>query len=188
MINLISVILGTTLFTETVIVIALLKPFQQPCFLRDVWCVFKARYSHPPKIIALLLTFLFLLTLLEVCWESSEHRYILSEVHNTRLVLKFYSTKISLCYTCFFMQAYLLFLIEWLAEFTITVARLLEFEVMCRHAVLTRDDCTQVSHATLVMTNLHEATYNLINTSDTYLKKEKGKSKGTGPVKKSKKK
>lgn len=144
---------GTFLFVELVAVIALLKPFQQPCYLRDYWCKFKQKFPQPPKIVALLVSISFISTVVDICLDIQAHYLLLQDV-NTDLALEFYVSKISLCYSCFIMQSYLLFLIEWLVHFSIRIARLLEFELMCRHAVLTKDETTQVTYTAVVNSNL----------------------------------
>lgn len=163
MINLFSIIIGTSLFLELAIIVALLKPVRQPGALRDLWCDFKKRFAYPTKIIVLLMGVLFLSTLLEISWESTNHHRALLHSPNAHLILQFYASKISLCYICFFMEIYLIFVINWIAEFTIRVARLLEFELMCRHAVLTRDEnIQQVSNTAIVLTN-YESTFKAVS-------------------------
>lgn len=151
---------------ELAIIMALLRPIQQPGALRDLYCDFKKKFAYPTKIIVLLMAILFVSTLLEISWESTNHHRALANSHDAHLIIQFYVSKISLCYICFFMEIYLIFVIEWIAEFTIRVARLLEFELMCRHAVLTRDDtAAQISNTALVMAN-YGTSYKAIHTSD----------------------
>lgn len=169
MIALFRSFLATTLFIEVAIVVALLKPFQQPCFIRDYWYKFKHRHSQTPQVVMFLVTLVtFMSTVLELCVQRSQNISILKGV-DTKLVLEFCASKMSLCYSCFFMQAYLIFLIGWLVHFSIRVARLLEFELMCRHAILKKEEFTEVSATAVIMTNVLEYTDRNENSSETHL-------------------
>ena len=147
MIGLFRLFLAISLFIELAIVVALLKPFREPLFIRDYWYRFKQKYSHAPQVMLFLITLAtFMSAVLELCMQRTINKSMLTDV-DTKLVLEFCGSKVSLCYCCFFMQAYLIFLIGWLVDFSIRVARLLEYELMCRHAVLKKEELTEVSNA-----------------------------------------
>lgn len=132
--------------------VALLKPFQEPCYLRDYWARFKQKYSQSPKTVLFFISLVFLSTALEIGVDIKERRRLFKDVDSS-LVFEYYGSKVSLCGTCFVMQAYLIVLIVWLVHFSIKVARLLEFELMCRHAVLTKDEGTEIPNNPVVMIN-----------------------------------
>lgn len=150
MINIFSICIGIILFAEVLLLVALLKPVRDPSCIRDFWAKFQERCISQTKVLISLFSFLLLNTAMEIAWENQHHNEILQQVSNSGLVLEFYSSKISLCYTCFLMAVYILLLIERLTAFLLRIARLLEFELMCRHAILTRDNATQMSNATIV--------------------------------------
>lgn len=146
MINFFSVFVATVLFTELFLVIALLKPLKEPYFVRDFWhWLQEHKMLHPLKIIPFLLILLIINTFLEISWENNFYANLLNEVTDSTLILDFYLSIVSISWTCLIMALYLILLIERLTQFLITIARLLEFELMCRHAILTKDDGTQVS-------------------------------------------
>lgn len=154
MMNIFSAIFGVIIFLEIVSVIALLKPFREPYYIRDVWFHLQDTY-HPPKVLGILIFSLFLNTIMEISWEKFHYRCLLYEVNDPGLILEFYLSKTSICYTCFLMTLYLLVLIERIIQYLIMIARLLEFELMCRHAILSRDFTTKHSTTTLFLTNLY---------------------------------
>lgn len=140
--------MGMTLFVELFIVLAILKPFQDPCTIRDLWAQFQEQCISQVKAYTVILFFMLLNAGMEISWENVHHHHLLEEVGDSELILEFYSCKISLCYTCFFMTLFILFLIERLTFFIVMIARLLEFEFMCRYAILTKDIATQMSSTT----------------------------------------
>lgn len=159
MINIFSALIGSLLFLELVFVVALLKPFKEPYLIRDFWCNVLENFSNPSKIVAVIFFSLCINTFLEISWEKRYYGKLLEQVNDPDLVLEFYLSKISMCYTCFFMTLFLLLIIERIAQFLIRIARLLEFELMCRHAILTKEDGTQVSNTTVVLSLQDIANY-----------------------------
>lgn len=161
MINIFSAFIGILLFVEIVFVVALLKPVAEPYVIRDVWCKLLESINNPSRMLVLLLLLMFCNTFLELSYEKKSYAHLLDDVKDNQLILEFYLCKVSICYTCFFIGLYLLMLIERIVHFLVTIARLLEFELMCRHAILTREDVTQMSNTTIVLTNLYNGTINL---------------------------
>lgn len=149
MMNVFSAVIGSLLFMELVIGVALLKPFKEPYLIRDFWCKFLENTTNPSKISAVILSSLFLNTFLEITWEKRYYEKLLKLVNEPDISMEFYLSKISMCYTCFFMALFLLLVIERIAQFLIRIARLLEFELMCRHAILTKEE--QFSNTTVVL-------------------------------------
>lgn len=161
MINIFSTIIGSVLYCQLICVLALLKPIKEPYYIRNVWCNFQETHL-PPKILGIFLFALFLNTFMDMSWEKTYHGNLLAEVEDPDLVMEFYVCKIAMSYTCFFVVVFLLILIERISATLITIARLLEFELMCRHAILTRENATQVYRTVLVLTNL----FDVLKTND----------------------
>lgn len=156
MINIFSAFIGSLLFVELVFVVALLKPFKEPYLIRNFWCKILENFSNPSKISAVIFFALSMNTFLEISWEHSFYRKLLDQVNDPNLVLEFYLSEISMCYTCYFVALFLLLIIERIAQFHIRIARLLEFELMCRHAILTKED-SEASNKIVVL-SLQEIT------------------------------
>lgn len=157
MINIFSFAISIILFTELVIIIALLKPLIEPYHIRDLWLkAQKTSYSYPSRILGGALFGLFLNAFLDISWEKNYHVNILDQVKDMNLVLEFYGSKLSMSYTCLFFVLFLFMLIERILQNLFIIARLLEFELMCRHAILTRDTTSQAQQKVLILTNLYE--------------------------------
>lgn len=160
MINIFSTIIGIILFSELLFVIALLKPVKEPYYIRDLWYHLQDNASIPSKIVGVVVFSLFVNTFMDMSWEKSHHGNLLAEVKDANLVLEFYLCKMSMSYTCFFIVLFLFMLIERIVQTIIIIARLLEFELMCRHAILTRENATQVYRTVIVLKNLFDALKN----------------------------
>lgn len=139
MINIFSFFIGILLYVELVTVVVLLKPYKEPYIIRDFWCSFLEKFGEPSIVVAVVFFSLIVNTFMEFFWERIYYDNLLKQVNDPNLVLEFYWSKMSMCYTCFFMALFLYILIERLAQFLIRIARLLEFELMCRHAILMKD-------------------------------------------------
>lgn len=142
MINIFSACIGSFIFLELITLVALLKPIREPYIIRDYWCKLQVNSCYPHNIILGFSIALLINSMLEIMWEKSYYSFTVDSVKNSELVWHFYSSKLSMCYTCFFLALYLLILIERIIQFLITIARLLEFELMCRHAILTKENGT----------------------------------------------
>lgn len=137
MFNLFRSLHGIFLFFEVVVVVALLKPVREPCIVRDSWIVIinfcKGEYRLFLYVILVLSTNVFL----DLCFEDAFYKSFLENVADTDVVLIYRESKDLLSYFCFYMAIFLLIIIERIARLLITVARLLEFELMCRYSILT---------------------------------------------------
>lgn len=136
MINIFSIVIASIIFAEILIVFALIKPVKQPGNLRDFWCSILDKINHPEKVVAFILSMLFMNTMMQISWEKSCYKDLLIKVNDPDLELKFIVSKISLCYTLFVVVVFLFITIERLFQYLLTVARLLEFELMCRHSIM----------------------------------------------------
>lgn len=139
MINIFSAFTGIIIFLELVLLVALLKPFKEPYFIRDVWCKLQENDHFSSNILMIATLSLFINAFLEVTWKKLYYYSILNSCKNSDLVWDFYFSEITICYTCFFVAVYLLLLIERVSQFLITLARMLDYELMCRHAILSKD-------------------------------------------------
>lgn len=139
MINIFSAFIGTLLFSELIILMSLLKPLREPYFFRDWWLRLQKSSTSPARVFMGIILSLFFTSFLEITYEKLYYRSLLNDVDNQNLVYQFYISKISTGYICFSMAIYLLILIERIIEFLTVVARLLEFELMCRHAILMKE-------------------------------------------------
>lgn len=139
MINIFSAFTGILIFLELVLLVALLKPFKEPYFIRDVWCKLQENDHFSSNILMIASLSLFINAFLEVTWEKLYYYSVLNNCKNSDLVWGFYFSEITICYTCFFVAVYLLLLVERVSQFLITLARMLDYELMCRHAILSKD-------------------------------------------------
>lgn len=152
MMNIFSIFVGTLIFFEVAFILALLKPFKEPYFIRDFWCNIQENSNNASKAAVVLLLFMMFNTLLEIFSDKKYYDSLLNRIKDERLILNFYLSKMTVSYICLFMSFYLLILIERLTHFFITIARLLEFELMCRHAILTRESAQESSSSTILTT------------------------------------
>lgn len=156
MINIFSAFMGTILFVEILSVLALLKPIKEPYIIRDLWCKFEGNYYV--NIICSIIFLLSINTFFEISWENGFYQQLLWNNKGSPMISEFYKSKMSMCFTCFFMAVYLIILIDRLIHILTMIARLLEFELMCRYAILTREP-TQV---TMTSANASEAKHNIV--------------------------
>jgi hypothetical protein len=160
MINVFSAIVGIVLFLEVIIVVALLKPVKEPYYIRNVWCNLQENSFNPSKLLGTLVFCLFLNTFMDMSWETNYYKDLLIDVDDGDLVLEFYFSKMSMCYLCFFIVLFLFVLIERTVQSLSIIARLLEFELMCRHAILSRDSATQTFRTMFMLSNIYEVVRN----------------------------
>lgn len=151
MINIFSTFLGIVIFTETAFVVALLRPLKEPYFIRDCWCKLQENYNFLSNIFSFFLTTFFINSVLEFLWEIGVYKSILRNTKNPWLVLHFYLSKSFVSLVCYIVAFYLLVLIEMITKFLIVMARLLDFELMCRYAILCRSEDPGESTTTLII-------------------------------------
>lgn len=136
MINIFSTFMGILLFIELLIFLSLLKPIREPYFFRDCWYKLQESSASPVRIFMGITLSLFFSAFFDITYEKYYYGDLLNSVNDQNLIFEFYMSKISTCYICLLMALYLLILIERLTQFLILVAKLLEFELMCRHTIL----------------------------------------------------
>lgn len=148
MINIHSVFTSLTLYIEIICIVSLLKPIKEPYDLRNYWYRLQGYTEDPVHIFVVALAILFINSSLEFSKEKSRYTVLLKQIRNPNLLFEFYMTKITVCYIYFVLTVYLFVIIERLIQFLLIIARLLEFELMCRYGILTQD--TQTNN-TIVM-------------------------------------
>lgn len=151
MINIFSTFLGIVIFTEAAFVVALLKPLKEPYFIRDQWCKLQENFKFPSNILNLFIVTFFINGILELLWEISVNKPLLDNAKNPCVVLNFYLSKSFVSLVCYTIAFYLLLLIERISKFLVVMARLLDFELMCRYAILSRSDDPRESTTTIII-------------------------------------
>lgn len=154
MINVFSTLLGTVIYMELVFIVVLLKPLKEPYFIRDCWCKVQENIHFPSNLILIFTILLIANTSLEIAWEYNYNAKLLNNTNNSEIIWNFYLTKMSISFTCSLIALYMLIVIERVTQFLIIIARLLDFELMCRHAILTRDDSSQKSNTTVAYSTI----------------------------------
>lgn len=143
MINIFATILGCFLFVELVILISLLKPIKEPYYIRDYWCKVQTGTNYEKYFILVSILSLLLTNFLEMFYENYFYSKLLTSTDDKTLNREFYKSNFFISLITFFIPIYLLILIERITLFLITVARLLDFELMCRYAILNeKEDST----------------------------------------------
>lgn len=137
MINIFSVVLSMFMVVELISLIVLLKPIKEPRYIRDLWCNSQGQFN---SIAIPIIVFMLLANTLFGClWESLHYEKLLNENPESALVYEFRKSNILIFMVCLVLCIFLLVVIERLVNFLTVIARLIEFELMCRHAILTRD-------------------------------------------------
>lgn len=140
MINIFAIVIGGCIFVELVIIISLLKPIKEPYCIRDYWCKFQGITKYEKKVLSVFILSLTVTNFLELFSESYFHSALLKNIDDQNLKWEFYKSKFYISFITFFVPIYLLLLIERITLFFITVARLLDFELMCRYAILNKKE------------------------------------------------
>lgn len=158
MINVFSIIIGFVLYTQVMFVIALLKPISEPYLIRDFYCKAVNYFNESSEFLIFSTICLIGNTLLEISFNRLYYYSMLrtSQDIEKGLIEEFRFSQISMSFTCFMMALYLLVTIERIFELLTKIARLLEFELMCRHAILTKEEEANVRNATVVQANFHD--------------------------------
>lgn len=142
--------MGTLTYIELVLIMFLLLPFREPYFIRDWSIRLQKGFLCPTSIMFSLMVILLINVFLEILYERTYYSSLLAQVGDKNLSFEFYMSKITACYACFLNAVYLLVLAERITNFLVLIARLLEFELMCRYAILTQESGpTGLSYSTL---------------------------------------
>lgn len=143
MINIFSGIFGIVIFFEVIFLVLLLKPVRQPFYIRNYWKQLQEKLVNPTNAFSFLIfaviTAVTVNSFFELEFEKRYYGKLLQEVNDIDLEYNFYVSKVSLSSAGCIVVVYLLILIHRVTELLIVIARLLEFELMCRHAILSID-------------------------------------------------
>lgn len=141
--NIFSVLYGIVIFCEVIFLVLLLKPVRQPYYIRNCWKQLQEKIVNPTNAFSFLI---FVVTIVvtvtsffEMKFEEQVYGELLREVNDIDLEYNFYVSKMSLSSAGCIVVVYLLVVIHRVTELLIVIARLLEFELMCRHAILSKD-------------------------------------------------
>lgn len=137
-INIFSLFSGITLFCELVFVIALLKPFKEPHIIRD-GIINLRKQGHFTVISFDIILLFFIITVTGIFWEILQFKSFFKSNTQVELINVFYKTVTTVHLVCFIINVFVLFLMERILKMICFIARLLEFELMCRYAMLTRE-------------------------------------------------
>lgn len=143
MMNIFSILYGILIFFEVIILVLLLKPVRQPYYIRNCWKQLQEKIVNPTNAFSLLILVVTIVvtvsSFFEMEFEKKCYGALLQEVNDIDLEYNFYVSKVSLSYAGCIVVVYLLIVIHRVTELLIVIARLLEFELMCRHAILSKD-------------------------------------------------
>lgn len=138
-----SVLYGIVIFCEVIFLVLLLKPVRQPYYIRNCWKQLQEKIVNPTNAFSFLIFVVTIVvtvtSLIEMKIEKQYYGKLLQEVNDIDLEYNFYISKISLSSAGCIVVVYLLIVIHRVTELLIVIARLLEFELMCRHAILSKD-------------------------------------------------
>lgn len=152
--NIFSVLYGILIFFEVIIVILLLKPVRQPYYVRNCWKRLQDKIVNPTNAFTFLIfvvaMFATVTSFFEMELEKKCYGKLLQEVNDIDLEYNFYVSKVSLSSAGCIVVVYLLIVIHRVTELLIVIARLLEFELMCRHAILSKDVPQDIAGTTSV--------------------------------------
>lgn len=147
MMNIFTVLFGIVIFIEVIVLVLLLKPVRQPFYIRNYWKQLQERLvNHTNAFSFLIFAVISAVTLnsfFEIEFEKRYYGELLREVNDIDLEYDLYITKVSLSSVGCIVVVYLLIVIHRVTELLIVIARLLEFELMCRHAILFKDIINQ---------------------------------------------
>lgn len=159
MMNVFSVLYGTIIFFEVIFLVLLLKPITQPYYVRNCWTQLQEKKVNPTSAFTFLIFVIAIVvtasSFFEMEFEKMCYKELLQEVNDIELEHNFYISKFALSSTGCIIVVYLLIVIHRVTELVILIARLLEFELMCRHAILSKDinqDVTTTPTSTLPAT------------------------------------
>lgn len=136
MINVFNIFVGVSMYMEFLIVTALLKPVREPRGIRDTWYGLLKSGISPTKATGVFVLSLSAGILLDLMWDVIFYHSILVDTDDETLVREFYVSKVLMCVTNFSTSLFLLALIMKLVQFLIVLSGMLEYEIMCRHAIL----------------------------------------------------
>lgn len=141
--NIFSVLYGTVIFFEVICLVLLLKPVRQPYYIRNCWKQLQEKIVNPTNafycLIFVVAIFATVSSFFQMKFDKTCYRELLQEVNDIDLEYNFYISKVSLSSVGCIIVVYLLIVIHRVTELLIVIARLLEFELMCRHAILSKD-------------------------------------------------
>lgn len=143
MMNIFSVLYGFVIFSEVIFLVLLLKPVRQPYYIRNCWKQLQDKIVNPTNAFSFLIFVVAIVVTVSSFFEmefvKQSYGELLQEVDDIDLEYKFYVSKVSLSSAGCIVVVYLLIVIHRVTELLIVIARLLEFELMCRHAILSKD-------------------------------------------------
>lgn len=143
MMNIFSILYGTVIFFEVIFLVLLLKPVRQPYHIRNCWKQLQDKIVNPTDAFYCLIFVVAIVatgsSFFQMKFETTCYRELLQEVNDVDLEYNFYISKVSLSFAGCIIVVYLLIVIHRVTELLIVIARLLEFELMCRHAILSKD-------------------------------------------------
>lgn len=139
MINVATLIIGILLFIQSVCIVSLLRPIKEPYDIRTLWFSIQEKFCIK-EIAVLVISFLTGVSILDIFLEELYYEKLLNDVQDPELTYQFYLSKVTMCVLCGLITVYQFVLIERLAAYLTVIARLLEFELMCRHTILCQND------------------------------------------------
>lgn len=149
MINIFSVLYGTIIFSEVILLVLLLKPVRQPYYVRNFWTQLQGKMINPTNAFSFLILVVAVIVIVSsfslMEFEKAWYKELLQEVNDINLERNFYISKVSLNSAGCIAVVYLLIVIHRVTELLILLARLLDFELMCRHAILSKESNLDVA-------------------------------------------
>lgn len=151
MINAFNLFSGILILSQIILIMLLLKPIKEAGFTRDFWYKFKQNYTLPSNLMLILSLCLLFNLIFGIAWESNTHASLMKQVEEKELIRRFYVSEFAIGITCSFVSISLLILLEKIVYLTFKIAELLDFELMCRHAILSKNETARISNASIVL-------------------------------------